>query len=231
MNLSFKKNGYLITKIKHKQDLKKLRNQFISTFSTLSTLRNGKKIKNDKTLNDLYHSERKYIWTSVYDILKLEPLLFKLAGSEEIINLSKLAGIKKPTFATKPYVRVDMPNDQSHTFGAHQDWIYNKNSRNSITIWIPLQNCSTKNGCLKVVPKSHKNRTIYKNKKNIIQNTKNLRFADLPLKLGEILLFSQFLVHKSGINSSQNVRFSVQFRITDLLDKEYAKRNYFVIKN
>ena len=62
-------------------------------------------------------------------------------------------------------------------------------------------------------------------------NDKDLDFIDVPCKFGEVLVFSQYLIHKSGNNLSNKIRFSVQLRINDIGDKEYANRNYFVNKN
>ena len=65
----------------------------------------------------------------------------------------------------------------------------------------------------------------------IIKNNKKFKFTDVPLNFGEAVVFSQFLVHKSGYNLSDTVRFSVQLRLTDLAQKEYAKRGYFIVKS
>jgi hypothetical protein len=50
------------------------------------------------------------------------------------------------------------------------------------------------------------------------------------MKLGEALVFSQFMVHRSGENRSDNIRFSLQLRINDLDDDEWAKRKFFFPK-
>lgn len=231
MNKEFKKNGFFVIKLKNKIGLSELRKRFLSNFNTLSKLLTGKQIMSDKDLIKLYHSKHRHIWTAVYDILKFENLLFKLAGNKEIIKLAKKADIKNPIFGTKPYVRVDMPNDPKYMFNAHQDYPYNKNSKNSIVIFIPLQKCFKKNGCLSIVKGSHKAKKVFSMDKNlIIKNTKKFKFIDVPLKFGEAVVFSQFLVHRSGFNLSDTVRFSVQLRLTDLAQKEYAKRRYFIVK-
>ena len=46
------------------------------------------------------------------------------------------------------------------------------------------------------------------------------------MKLGQAVVFSEFLVHASGYNVSNKIRFSVQLRFTDLLSKEYMLRGY-----
>ena len=41
----------------------------------------------------------------------------------------------------------------------------------------------------------------------------------LIIKSGEAIVMSQFLVHSSGNNSSNMIRFSIDFRLNDLSEK------------
>jgi ectoine hydroxylase-related dioxygenase (phytanoyl-CoA dioxygenase family) len=52
-----------------------------------------------------------------------------------------------------------------------------------------------------------------------IKNSKQFELIKTKVKLGEALIFSQFLVHRSGTNTSNKIRFSLQLRVTDLLNK------------
>ena len=216
----FVKNGYFIGKINPKI-LKALRKQYLSIFNTVSKLSNGIKIKNDSDLIKLYNSKKRFVWVAAYDLRLFEPLLYKLAVTKEIINFAKITGIKKPYFKTAPVVRVDMPNDFKHSYNMHQDYPFTAGSKSSITIWIPLQDVTTKNGCLKIVKGSHKRKKIYKTyKDNIIKSRYKFTFQDMPFKIGDVLIFSQCLVHKSGNNNSNSVRFSIQIRFNDLSKKD-----------
>ena len=60
----------------------------------------------------------------------------------------------------------------------------------------------------------------------IIKKKNSFRLEDVELKLGQALIFSEFLVHTSGSNISDKIRFSVQLRFTDLSKKEYMLRGY-----
>ena len=213
--------GYFIEKINAKI-VKQLRKKYLSIFSSVSKLSHEKKIKNDSDLIKLYNSKKRFAWAAAFDLRFFEPLLLKLASSKEIMNLAKIAGIKKPYFKTTPVFRADMPKDDpKYSFGPHQDYPYSDGSKNSITIWIPLQNVTIKNGALKIVEGSHKGKKIYKtNKKNIILKKYKFNFKDIPCKVGDVIVFSQYLIHKSGYNSSNSVRFSVGFRFSDLSRKD-----------
>ena len=223
----YKKFGFYKYQI-NQNNLKIIRKEFIKTFNQLSLIKTKKNIRNDSDIIRLYKSKNRKVWTSVYDLLKFNINLYNFSGSDFIYEIAKNTGIKYPYFSTKPYVRVDMPNDGKHSFKAHQDYPFNLGSLNSIVIWIPLQQTKIKNGCLKIVPGSHSEKKIFKNNKNLLINDKNLAFEDIECKLGEALVFSQFLIHKSGENSSNKIRFSLQFRVNDLCDKNYAKRYFFI---
>jgi ectoine hydroxylase-related dioxygenase (phytanoyl-CoA dioxygenase family) len=124
-----------------------------------------------------------------------------------------------------------MPNDPNYRFHTHQDYPFNNGSLNSLVIWIPLQKTEKKEGCLMVAPGSHKKKKIFKTDKNlIIKDDSKFKFIDIPCELGECLIFSQFLVHRSGINTSDNIRFSVQLRVNDLYCNNYSRRFFFVNK-
>ena len=217
----FIEKGYFVGKINPKM-AKKLRKKYLSIFDSVSKLSKGKKIKNDLDLIKLYNSKKRFIWAAAFDLRLFEPLLYKIATSKEIMNLAKIAGIKKPYFKTVPVLRVDMPRDNpKYRFGAHQDYPYSKGSKSSLVIWAPLQDVSIKNGALKIVEGSHKGQKIYKtDKKNIILKKFKLEFKDMPCKVGDALVFSQCLVHKSGYNNSNSARFSITFRFNDLSKKD-----------
>ena len=104
---------------------------------------------------------------------------------------------------------------------------------------VSCQKVKIKNGALKVIPKSHKHGFIRDDenwKKNIIP--KNLisdklaskfgNFIDVPTELGDTLIFSTFSIHKSGINDSNNIRFSLNFRFNDIESQDYADRNFYL---
>jgi len=251
---NYKQKGYFICNINRKK-ITNLRKTFVKTFNLISTLILKKKIKNDEDIVNLYKSRNRKIWTGVYDSIKFHPDLFYLSGLKEFKKIAKIAGIKNPCHGQRPLVRVDMPNDKKFSFKSHQDYPFNMGSINSVTVWMPLQDTNIKMGTLKIAERSHMPRKILKyaldgkkfdidyantviNKKKIKPGKKNTytmslndkkyEYSDINLKAGQALVFSQFLVHKSGINKSKKIRFSVQLRFNDLGEYDYAKRNYFM---
>src|SRR5690606_21476682 len=76
-----------------------------------------------------------------------------------------------------------------------------------LSVWIPLQDTNLANGCLSVVPHSHKMFAPYRGisfpqQFENISNTVRKYLQPIEMKAGEILLFDNRLVHTSGVNSS-----------------------------
>lgn len=251
---NYREKGYFICNV-NKKKIINLRKKFIKTFDLISSLILKKKIKNDKDIIKLYKSKNRKLWVGAYDSIKFHPDLFYFSGLKEFKKITQIAGIKNPCHGQRPLVRVDMPKDKKFAFKSHQDYPFNMGSVNSVTIWMPLQDTNIKMGTLKIAEKSHLPKKILKyaldgknykinfaeavlNKKNIKSNKKNTytmsvddkkyQYSDINLKAGQALVFSQFLVHKSGLNNSNKIRFSVQLRFNDLGAYDYAKRNYFM---
>ena len=229
----FLEQGFCVIKIGNKKKLERIRQKWIKLFNNISYHNYGLKIKDDRDLIKLEKNKKKRdVFVAVFDLLHLDPNIFEISSNKEILKKIKNFGIKFPHHGTRPLTRVDFPNDQKHSFfDVHQDFLYNRHSTNSIVVWIPLQNTSAKNGCLQVCPGTHINKKLYatKKKSRLIKNVKNFNFIQTNVKLGEALIFSEFLVHRSGKNISNKIRFSIQLRFTDLLSKEYMKRKYPVI--
>jgi len=221
--------GFCKVKIGYKPFLTKLRKKWLNMFNNISHEIYGKKIMSDKDLINLEKSKFRKAFVAVFDLIHLDPEIYNLASEKKLLKIYKKLGIKHPHYGTRPLTRVDMPRDLKHSFfDTHQDFPYNKHSKNSIVVWIPFMDINYKIGCLEVSPKSHIKKKVFEQKKNsrLIKNSSKFKFIKAKVKLGEALIFSQFLVHKSGINRSNKIRFSLQLRVTDLLSKEYMKKHY-----
>jgi len=225
--------GYCKVNIGNKLFLKKLRKKWITVFNNISSNVYGIKIKNDQDLIKLEKSKFRKAFVAVFDLIHMDPEIYRLASDEKMLNIFKELGIKYPHYGTRPLTRVDLPRDKKHSFfDVHQDFPYNKHSKNSLVVWIPLMDTGPKEGCLEVCSKSHRDKNIFEQKKNslLIKDSRKFKLNKIKVKVGEALIFSQFLVHRSGINTSNKIRFSLQLRVTDLLSKEYMARHYPVIK-
>ena len=91
------------------------------------------------------------------------------------------------------------------------------------SVWIAVDDSTTENGCLKVIPGSHSARKLYKHKKNLSQGLalplelQNSEFdesqaVDLVLQAGQISLHDVYLMHSSEPNISSKPRRGMTLR-------------------
>jgi hypothetical protein len=109
-------------------------------------------------------------------------------------------------------VKVSGPQSE---FSLHQDSTgLDETKYSNLSVWIPLQDTDMANGCMCVVPYSHKMFSPYRGISfrppfDSISGTVRRYLQPVELKKGEILLFDNRLVHNSVINSSGRNRVVV----------------------
>ena len=231
LNSQYEENGYFVYKTNYADRFAIIRKKFIRIFNEIAIRHNLDTINKDADIIGLYRSKNRELWVAAYDQLRFSPEVVELVNDSVLLDIAKQCGIKFPSLTNRAVIRADMPSDVDHDFELHQDFPYNQGSFNSITIWIPFQDTDAKLGAVQVIPKSHKNGTV-KNENGIIVKQELDKCITAPLKLGEVLVISHFMHHKSGLNVSKDpenqIRFSAQIRYTDLADHEWAKRKYYV---
>ena len=57
-------------------------------------------------------------------------------------------------------------------------------------------------------------------------NEEEQHFLSVEVEVGDILLFSSFLIHQSGENITEKPRWSCHFRYNDLDEKTFIERKY-----
>ena len=131
----------------------------------------------------------------------LAPVLAPLFGEARIVLASVVA--RSPGSD-----RQDLP--------LHQDWSFVDEARaRSISVWVPLQDVSSGNGCMQVVPRSHLHdqplRAIgsgfrYAGIEDVLRRD---HLVDVPLAAGDALVFDHRLIHGSHANASPDIRMAV----------------------
>jgi len=201
--------------------LVRLRSHCFKVFNLIS----NKPVSNDKDLIQFRINSQKNQFQALKQ-LQFSPPLFKVAGNPFFANfLISKHNFKIPNLELPPYLRCDIPIKEQSLFKQHQDYSYNNGSTNSVTIWIPLQDVNIDNGALLIASGTHKD-GIYKNINGTIDDSFEFAFEAIPVKFGQAIIFDQKIVHKSGFNSSDIVRFSILLRYSDLADKDYLKRGF-----
>lgn len=231
----YERQGSFVYNLGLKDFVISTREKIIQTYNLASQLNGGPAIKNDRDIINLYRSEQRDLWVAAYDQLRMIPDMTYFANHPVILDAVKeRCGIKFPVLGSPIVVRGNMPNDEANNFPPHQDYSINLGSFNSITIWIPLQDVDEGLGPLDVIHGSHKEGLLDiasegRYAKILKNRPHNSEYTSVNMKAGEALFFNQFLIHRSGVNESNKILFSLQLRFNDLDDEEYAKRKFFVI--
>jgi Phytanoyl-CoA dioxygenase (PhyH) len=111
----------------------------------------------------------------------------------------------------------------------HQDWRSMQGSLDSIVIWVPLADVNAKLGALEVVPGSHKLGLLTSEVVNSYGKVDRFHdgdFVSLEASQGDVLFFSSFLVHRSGVNTTNSIRWSCHFRYNNLCEESFIERGY-----
>jgi hypothetical protein len=207
-----------------------IRGRYMEVFDQVAAQNGHGPVEDDSDLASLY-STKKELWIAAADQLPYLPESLSQVGHPRLLELATLAGIRMP--AVSGYgvpLLINMPYDDPRLYSAHQDITFIPGSLNGITIWVPLQDTDLELGPLEVVPGSHRNGILETNGASDVKNSKLLNpypegaFVPIPTKRTQCIIFSKFLVHRSGRNRTPGVRFSLQYRYNDLASPEYLGR-------
>lgn len=139
--------------------------------------------------------------------------------------------------------RMDLAGEPWRGFGWHQDYAYNMLSEDYVTAWLPLTLTGPHNGSIQAAPSLSDQ--VYpveirfkRDPKGDSLGTRDAFIADrfqpafdaaaetLELEPGDVALFHNRLVHRSGFNPGPRHRYSIQARFGDLLAPEVAARDW-----
>ena len=128
------------------------------------------------------------------------------------------------------WIRFKMPTGGESVFPWHQDSIYyNGNvdpgeqvalSEESqiLTVWIPMVDVDERNGCLQIIPGSHK-RGLRPSRRD--ENRRLVPVEDVEswsevqnvcMQVGDVLAFGNLTFHRSLENTSEDIRWSIDLR-------------------
>lgn len=144
--------------------------------------------------------------------LSLNPLISarvkQCLGRQSIVLMGKI-----------PF-RIDCPMTLRELAVWHQDYFYVGGSENAVTVWIPLFDVSYREGCLLVMPGSHRLGVLEHDMTVLGKRHYPSGIFDHPVQYvemqrGDVLFFDACLLHSSGNNISDTIRFSIQARFQE----------------
>jgi ectoine hydroxylase-related dioxygenase (phytanoyl-CoA dioxygenase family) len=153
------------------------------------------------------------------------PGYYQLMSNPKILDVvESLIGpeiFANPVYNTRPKV----PKVAAGIVPWHQDKSYWVGAKAApvITVWIPLVDATPENGCLRVLPRTHRRRILahhsetYSGTAYTEIDVKHTRWrmkdvVQLPLAAGGAIVFNDRLIQSSTANNSKSVRWSVDLR-------------------
>ena len=156
----------------------------------------------------------------VYELIthpKILDIVASLIGSEITVNGDY-------------WIRFKMPTGGESIFPWHQDSIYYNGNADAgqqvtfseesqiLTVWIPMVDVDEDNGCLQIIPGSHKQglrppRRDGHGRLVPIEDVESWgEVQNVRMKVGDVLVFGNLTFHRSLANTSEDIRWSIDLR-------------------
>ena len=120
--------------------------------------------------------------------------------------------------------KIVLRNSYKNTYTpAHQDWPQVQGSKNTLGVWMALNQVERDGGVLEIAESSHKKGIIehYPNQKTggLCLNDKGYNWLSTKMNEGDIIIFSCLVIHRTSRNTRDTVRQSIDTRFQPLKEK------------
>ncbi|XP_050423317.1 phytanoyl-CoA dioxygenase domain-containing protein 1 homolog [Adelges cooleyi] len=173
---------------------------------------------------------------------RLEPTFEAYTYNDKVSNICRALGLIRPTVVQSMYIYKN-PGIGGEVV-AHQDSTFLHTEPDSLVgFWIALDDSTIENGCLWVIPGTHKNDVHQKlvcdpkNKsrnQTIFQGTfpdyEQSAFVPVPVKKSGLVIIHGRIIHKSDHNKSQLSRHAYTFHVYDEASSQYSDKNWLQTK-
>jgi len=235
MQTNFQRDGYVIVKEFIAKDIvEEIMDDIKSVFKIKFESDNFRYENDDASLIEYYQTHQDGFVGCMREIQRL-PSIYNFGTRKEVLEMLKKIGLIKPVVSQEPIVMLNNEKT-SRRIGdwktpSHQDWRSRQGSLNSVTCWIGLVDITQEVGPVEIIPGSHFNGLLPTEKDDWYMHIseKHLEeedFVPVPINAGDAIIFSQLLIHRSGTNISNKMRYSLQYRYDDIAEKTFVDRNY-----
>ena len=163
------------------------------------------------------------------------PSLHRLGVSDAVLGLLGRLGIEHPVISTRPVMHIvaedlRVPGGY-HRTPPHQDWRSVQGSLDAVVVWLPLVDAGAESAPLEIIPGSHRH-GLYPAEADPFGNrvadgaVDETEFRPLVAAPGDAVIFSMFLVHRTGARQLSGVRWSASFRYNNLDEPSFAARDF-----
>lgn len=172
-------------------------------------------------------------YTGYLRTLAMQPDMLRIFTCEKLLSRLNTVALRKPVLCDLPVLHVMHEKlripDGYFGVAAHQDWVSTQGSLDSVTVWVALTN--SWNYPLEVIPGSHLQGLLPSVRDGSVMRVEcdDKLFKSLDnLDAGDGVIFSQFLVHRTGMKAGfgKKLRISVSARFNNMMDDSFASRGY-----
>ncbi len=156
------------------------------------------------------------------------PSIFNLITSERLLNVVESLIGSEITSNPIQHIRIKPPameldSDEIRPHITSTDWHQDRavtleeaDSTDMVTVWVAITDATQENGCLQVIPKSHRSSMLrHCPQPQLSIPTAQFNADDalpLPVKAGGAVLFHPQTIHSSLVNKSDTIRWSFDLR-------------------
>lgn len=174
-----------------------------------------------------------------YRVTRYLASLAQLSGLSRNLQVCRDAGLQLPCVMKSCNIRMDSPENKN-LFHWHQDATYLLGSLSGLTFWIPLSDVDAERGSVELIPGSHRNGfypfhcTLPELSPKSSLSPQDVRLEKDPeqpplciqASAGDLVIFSQLLLHRSTPNRSNSIRWTIQLRYADLKEDTFRDAGY-----
>tara|TARA_B100001559_G_C16419680_1_gene584467 strand:- start:239 stop:988 length:750 start_codon:yes stop_codon:yes gene_type:complete len=189
-----------------------------------------------KSMQKLRNSKR--IFSSIYDSIQVSNELQKIPFNSRLDKIATdFLKVKNINLLIRGIqFRIDFPNDSRNSYGWHQDNAYdqyNTYSKNGVVLWIPLIDTNENNGTLIIKPGSELSSfncskrfysgDKYKSEQILVLKKYLNKYKSLSVDVKKNHCLATYcgIFHKSGVNISNHIRFTMVVRYNNQLSKDF----------
>ena len=174
--------------------------------------------------------------SDIYDSVAFMPEFLRLcANKKKCAYIAQILGVPPthPIYCSIIRCRINRPGLDKFSYGWHQELFHTIPESNFVQTFAPLiHDATSKIGALQIRVGSHKEifKQDYESSGNeyivaVMTIQKDLlekyKVMSIEMKLGQAILFNGKLVHKSGTNKSQHMRYSMVGTYHDMFKPEF----------
>jgi phytanoyl-CoA hydroxylase len=164
--------------------------------------------------------------------------LHRLSLDERIVAVLKALGLAFPNVSTRPVLYFNHPKlakkEVYWRLALHQDWRSMQGSLDSMVVWLPLVDIDRSVGALEIIPGSHKRGLLEADledgygliSREEMAGIDESELVSIEVERGDALFFSTFLLHQSGTNVGERIRWSCHFRYNNLAEASFVERGF-----